>query len=262
MMHDHDFALIADLAEGRLSPAEQAAGEASLVSCEACTTDLQLQREALAALREAPTIRMTDLERAALHRNVAAELTPIRQRTDSTSKAPWFQRLMPAMAAAAALLVVVGIGSVLVDGAGDSDAAPETTATAEQALPAAPQDESTGASEGAQFDDAAQPTTTTAAATAPAVSDVQRFGALTKTQLADLADRLGSSEETADVDGFDLRNMASLPTLACGEVAAEEGTITAVGVASVDGEEVEIYRIEGLINVFSAADCTLIDPFE
>ncbi len=49
MTHEHDFDLIAAIAEGGLGPARAAAAEALLESCQDCRTDLQLQREALAS---------------------------------------------------------------------------------------------------------------------------------------------------------------------------------------------------------------------
>ncbi|MDR9450029.1 MAG: hypothetical protein RI637_02320, partial [Acidimicrobiia bacterium] len=110
-MHEHDFELIAAVAEGALSPTEQAAAEATLASCQDCRSDLELQREALAFIRTARPVKMTDLERAMIHRTVLAAVGPTSSTSLSKPSVPWLQRLMPAMAAAAALLVVVGVGS-------------------------------------------------------------------------------------------------------------------------------------------------------
>lgn len=49
------------------------------------------------------------------------------------------------------------------------------------------------------------------------------------------------------------------PALVCAEAALGEGTITSVGRATLDGNEVEIYRIDDRVAVYSTADCSLLD---
>ena len=41
-----------------------------------------------------------------------------------------------------------------------------------------------------------------------------------------------------------------------------EGTVTAAGRATLEGDAVEIYRIDGLVAVYSTADCSLIDEID
>lgn len=271
MMHEHDFDLIATIAEGAMSLDEQTAAEASFAPCEECRTELQLQREALQAMRASSAASMTDLERAALRRNVAAALTPVATRSDSTPTIPWFQRLMPAMAAAAALLVVVGVGSVLVNGAGDADTAADiaaetttTAATTEESLRAGTDEESDGDLGGAAFDDVAETTTTPMAAAAPQESNVREFGSITGAELANVVGDLKALEETegANLDSMTQLQSFATSTLVCAEIALDEGPIATIGRATVDGDDVEIYRINDLVNVYLAIDCSLTASFE
>ena len=56
--------------------------------------------------------------------------------------------------------------------------------------------------------------------------------------------------------------MAMEPALECATIALAEGAVTAIGRATVDGDRVEIYRIDDLVNVYSAVDCSLTATFE
>lgn len=264
MMHDHDFNLIAAIAEGAMSPADQAVAETSLAACDACQTDLELQREALAVLRESSPLTMTDIERAAVHRNVLAAITPTTKTVVLRPKDPWFQRLIPAMAAAAALVVVVGVGSVLINGGSDADTAADTTAAAlaGESLRDTADEESAGSTGGAPFDDAADATTTTMQMLAPTATMVEDYGNITGDALKNLAIELGSVQESDDGAAYDLERVSLDAALVCAEIVAEEGTITFAARATVDGDAVEIYRRDGLIQVFLTADCSLTESFE
>ena len=265
MMHEHDTDLIAAIAEGEMSPAEQTAAEASLETCEACRTDLQLQREALALLRSTPRVEMTDLERAAVHREVARRLGPAPRDVQVRPKAPWFQRLMPAMAAAAALLVVVGVGSVLINEPGADQSAAETTAAVAADGGATSVAEELAEMSGALDGEADQATTTAPAFAAPNVSAVQDYGPVSRTDLADIAAQMKMAEPAETVTDYSadsLRSLETEPALVCVDAAIGEGTVTAIGRAIVDGEPVEIYRSDGTVVVYSTADCSLIDRFE
>jgi hypothetical protein len=262
MMHEHDFELIATIAEGEMRPAEQAAAEAALASCEDCRSDLELQREALTILRAAPPVTMTDMERATIHRNVSAAVTPAVKTSVLKPTVPWFQRLMPAMAAAAAALVVVGVGSILITGGGDSDAAAETTTVAAEDIRPATVEESAESTGGVQFDDMADATTTTMGLLAPAMSIVEDFGEVSRDGLKDLALELSSPQEADEGGAHNLERMSLETALVCSDIAGEEGMIEAVGRAAVDGEDAEIYRNQELVNVYATVDCSLIDSFE
>ena len=263
MMHEHDFDLIASIAEGELGPDEQAAAEALLVACPACRADLQLQREALAFLQAAAPVVMTDFERADLHRSVADNLPPARRPSPVKTTAPWFQRLMPAMAAAAAVVVVVGVGSVLVTGSGDEMAAePTAAATAVDRQQAPAEEEFAEDSAGNALADGGAETTTTLALAAPGVSGIQEYGDISATDLEDIVIQLETLGATDD-EIFYSRESLQLPTLEpaleCADTALSEGTVTVVGRATLDGGDVEIYRIDDLVAVYSTADCSLID---
>ncbi len=103
-MHDHDFDLIAACADGSASPDELERGRVAMSACSQCAEEYRAQREVLEMLRKAPAARMTDLERASLHRAIASALPEPR--------AGWFTRFAPRIAAVAAGLAVVGLASV------------------------------------------------------------------------------------------------------------------------------------------------------
>jgi hypothetical protein len=262
MTHEHDFDLITAIAEGSLSPDDEAAAEASLTACGSCRIDLELQREALAALQSAPVLAMTDFERAILHREVAAAIAPP-SRTPSRKPAPWFQRLVPAMAAAAALLVVIGVGSVLIgNDAGDFDAASETAPAAGEVLRSEADEETSQAAGGLEADDLADASTTTAAALAPAESVVENLGDISTTALQEAAYRLMSEPDDGAADTGGAPGVMFSTDLLCVETAAAEGDITAVRRATVEGVDIEIYRIADRVDVYSRPDCSLFDSFE
>lgn len=265
MTHEHDFELIAAIAEGVMGPAEEAAAEASLASCGECRIDLQFQREALAALRAAPVVGMTDLERAGLHREVATATTPPTRKPAPHRSVPWFQRLVPAMAAAAALVVVGGVGSLLIgnDGA-DFDDAAETTSVASESPRAGAEEEFTELGDPLRSEDMAEATPTSLAALAPAESAVDNLGEISKTELQNAAFRLTSepADDGAADAGSNLEAMTLEAELVCVETASGEGAIMAVQRASVEGVEVEIYLIEDRVDVYARPDCSLFDSFE
>lgn len=146
-MHRHDEDRIAALAEGHLPAEEAAAFEAEVASCPTCTEILSDFRLAIDALSGLPEPRLTDLERAGLHRQVRRHIT--------LTKRPRWVRLVPAFAAAAALVAVFGVASMLQNQGGETfqpigarleqadttatAAAPTTTAAASMGAPAAPE---------------------------------------------------------------------------------------------------------------------------
>lgn len=107
-MHKHDEARIAALAEGRLPADEATAFEAEVAGCLTCTELLADHRLAIEALASLPEPHLTELERARLHRQVRPSPGPARK--------PRWARLAPALAAAAALVAVVGVVSMLQGG--------------------------------------------------------------------------------------------------------------------------------------------------
>jgi hypothetical protein len=114
-MHDHDHELIAALAEGPLDGARSVSAEASLAGCPECLTELEAQRTALRALRQAPAPTLTELERARLHRAVGGELG-ISSPHRSLYTFPW-----GAIAVAAAALVGLALAGPVLFGLGGRD---------------------------------------------------------------------------------------------------------------------------------------------
>ena len=139
-MHDHDHELIAALAESALD-ARSVGAEAALAGCPECLTELEVQRTALRALRQAPPPGLTELERARLHRAVAEELgiSPPHRLPKSIS---W-----GAIAVAAAAVVGVALAGPVLFGLGGGaeqlsteQAAPAPTTAAATEATAAPED--------------------------------------------------------------------------------------------------------------------------
>lgn len=124
-MHDHDIDRIAAVAEGRLTGDELATAETEVRSCSQCLRELEDQRLAIAFLRNAPAPEMTGLERATLHRAVRQATAPRSSR---------LLRLVPAFAAAAALVMVFGVVT-LFRGGGASESAMQVTDQLSTTLP-------------------------------------------------------------------------------------------------------------------------------
>lgn len=106
-MHDHDPDLIAALADGSLDQADEALARTRIDACADCRAEYQGQRAVLEWLRAAPGAEMTDLEKAALHRDLWAGL---REAPDRSPANPWWYRWSYV---AAGLFVVIGLVAVI-----------------------------------------------------------------------------------------------------------------------------------------------------
>jgi hypothetical protein len=104
-MHRHDFDLIAALAEGSLDDETEA--RALLESCEECQAEYQSQLDVLTILSSTPPAEMTELEKAALHRDLWTELR------NPSSEAPTGRAWHRWSYVAAGLFVTVGLLGVL-----------------------------------------------------------------------------------------------------------------------------------------------------
>lgn len=113
-MHRHDLDLIAAYADGTLQDEDKA--RALVESCAVCRSEFESHQAVLAILEEVPQARMTEHEKAALHRDLWTEL-----RADAAPKersTPWWYRWSYA---AAGLLIVVGVVGVISQTGGDVD---------------------------------------------------------------------------------------------------------------------------------------------
>ena len=159
-MHDHDLDLIAALADGSLD--DQTEARARVESCEVCRVEFEAQVSVLAALAAIEPLRMTELEKATLHRDLWTELR--NEPANVAATTPWWYRLSYA---AAGLFVVVGLVAVAnqLGGSGDAGGQAETFTEASGRLDAG----SEGGAETPIYEYGAQSTgTTTAAADASA----------------------------------------------------------------------------------------------
>ncbi len=155
-MHDHSLDLIAALADGSLS--DEAEARALVESCPECREEYRAQTEVIAWLASTPTVEMTDLEKAALHRDLWTEL---RNQPGKSPATPWWQRLAYV---AAGLFVTVGLVSVLNNGA-LNDTGESGATTVAEALDA-PVEEAPFVAQGSDDGESApEMATTTAAAT-------------------------------------------------------------------------------------------------
>ncbi len=188
--HELDHELILALAEGTL-PAEEAATAEAALDDEA-REELAIQRMAIESLQSIPEPQLSAGERSLLRASVrdAIYLTAPAQPQPRPASAPWYTRLFPVLAGAAALVLVVGIGLNIGGGgddgadtfAADDGAASETTGPVSDLAGNLRAPEAEAPAEAAA--EAAEPVETTMAAAAQ-----------------DMADATGA-EEAAEAPGF------------------------------------------------------------
>lgn len=106
-MHKHDLDLIAEYAAGTLGDESEA--RARVESCQTCAEEYMAQGSALAALAGIGQARMTEHERARLHRDLWTELRSPAATAHQAS--PWWRRW--AFGAAAFVLVAVSLVGVM-----------------------------------------------------------------------------------------------------------------------------------------------------
>jgi hypothetical protein len=180
-MHDHPLDLIAALADGSLS--DEVEARALVESCPECREEYRTQTEVIGWLAATPAAEMTDLEKAALHRDLWTEL---RNQPGKSSATPWWQRLAYV---AAGLFVTVGLVSVLNNDALNGGANSLATTTAAEALDA-PTEEgpfvAQGSDDGESAPEMTTDTTAGASATTAAAGGEESF-ALPFAELAEEA---------------------------------------------------------------------------
>ena len=193
-MHEHPLDLIAALADGSLS--DEAEARALVETCPECRDEYRAQTEVIGWLATAPVAEMTDLEKAALHRDLWTEL---RNETSKSPAAPWWQRISYV---AAGLLVTVGLVSVLNNGVltGGGESADTTTAAPAEALDA-PAEEVPFVAQGEDGSESELTTETTAAAEgAGAESLPVPFQELADEARANQVDRVATQSTDRDIE--------------------------------------------------------------
>lgn len=195
-MHEHPLDLIAALADGSLG--DEAEARALIDSCRICRAEYVAQTEVIEWLATVPTVEMTDLEKATLHRDLWTEL---RNQPAKRSAMPWWQRLSYV---AAGLLVVVGLVGVLNSGVLGGGAESDETPVAE-AFGDPPSEEAPFVAEGSD-DGESQPemsTATTAAAEAITTAAAEAGGETLTVPFEELADEARARQSDRATDGTD-----------------------------------------------------------
>jgi hypothetical protein len=112
-MRDHELELIAALVEGRLE--DEAEARALIASSPEHAEEYEAQKLAYETLQDVGVVSLSDVERAALHRDV---WTALRTQPTVKARSPWWYRWTPV---AAGLLVVAGSVAVLNQNLGGDD---------------------------------------------------------------------------------------------------------------------------------------------
>jgi hypothetical protein len=274
-MHEHDPDLIAAAAAGDPDVDQDEAARLVTV-CDQCREEWEAQRMAIAALAAAPRPALDDLERARLHRGVSAALKLGQADTKSAPSpiSPITRRILTVAGAAAVLVAVFGVGSLLRDGGGTVATLEQTSAEA-GAVPTAGDETfetaaDTATLEGAmQIPDASggESTETTAAAAAAAETTNRTSSQLSAMRLAEVPRARLADELVALRDGeIDPDIPTEETALSCLERVGQDrpgAEIDLVAVLAVGGNQVEVYVVidpagERAALAYRATNCTLI----
>lgn len=121
-MHEHDHNTIMALAEGSLDLEAARRAEGEIASCDECRADLELQRLALDALRDAPPVYLSASESAQLHDRLRRELRLAPTEPASARLRPvWGRWAALAAGTAAVFLAAFLVLPGLVGGGDDAD---------------------------------------------------------------------------------------------------------------------------------------------
>jgi len=276
-MHDHDLDLVAAYAEGSATGAEAARAREWISSCDVCAQELDDQQLALASLADVGPVVLSDIERALLHRRVresiaGEELATAPPARPAPRSGMWVKVLTGS--AAAVLILVVGFGVVIpafTGSDGGADFAAETAATIAAELAQAPSaelatnDDSSIASDAAGVSEMAPP-------------PVQAFGDLTLEELTVMAAPIEMFDATdATVAAFEESPRdAPLPAdrmaysraleepLTCLDegLGLLDGEVLWLGIATLDGQVIELYRSTPTLLALEAGTCTIVFPTE
>lgn len=258
-MHEHDFDLIAQLAEGSLVGDDVQSARRTLVSCEDCRQEFEAQTLALQAFSDVERARLTDFERVKLHRAVAeATATPARR---PRARAMWLPRLAVA-AVAVAFVGMVGVGLTNLGGDDVGDMAAQ-----------APQPEAVTAEDAASVSAAQEPVEESSAA----ASQTEGASELQPSAFASpvLPLNLGVIDRDAvDALTFERPAPGAVPErttnqtplepfpFACVGAAVgtygEETELRLAGVAVFDGQPVEVLGFGDQLFLFDPKTCDLV----
>ena len=277
-MHDHDLDLVAAYAEGSASSAEAERASEWISSCEICAQEFDYQQLALASLGVIEPVVLSDIERALLHRRVREsiagdELAAVPEARPSPKSGMWMKVLTGS--AAAVLVLVVGFGVIIPSFTGSDGAADFAAETADTIA------------EATQAPASAALTTnddTSIAADAAGVGEmaipppVQAFGDLTLEELTAMAAPIEMFDATdATVTAFEeAPREAPLPAdrmaydraveepLTCLDegLTSLDGEVLWLGIATLDGQIIELYRSESMLLALEAGTCTVVFPTE
>ena len=253
-MRDQDLDLIAALAAGELTGSEASHAQELVARGGEYQAEFEAQQLALSSLQDARPARMSDLERARLHKAVMAEVAgPPAVSTPAPAEEPRSIRWLRPLAVAAATVVVVGFAGVILT-RGDSqvasfsDLAAETTEArqpaAEDALSTATTQQMTEA-----VGDAEAPPSADAIDTAGGEERALTGSSAKPLNLGSISSRdideqylteiyLGAAQFTSDAPGSLEGNL-----LSCAEAASalSDEPLLAFGTAEYDGEAAQYF---------------------
>ncbi len=247
-------------------------------SCEVCSQEFDYQQLALASLDDVEPVILSDIERALLHRRVresiaSDELATVPEARPAPKSGMWMKVL--AGSAAAVLVLVVGVGVIIPSFTGTDgavDVAAETSDTIAEATEApssaalTANDDTSVAADAAGVDEMAIP------------PPVQALGDLTLEELDAMAAPIEMFDATdATVTAFEQApreaplpadrmayNRAVEEPLTClGEGLTQlDGEVLWLGIATLDGQLIELYRSESMLLALEAGTCTIVFPTE
>lgn len=291
-----DIDLIMALAEGSLPADEARALEESL--SDDARVELAEQRLALALLSDSTHEGLSAMERSTLRAAVKSELNLEEEVAPAPTPATrWYWRALPALGAAAAIVFVVGIGIASLPSGNDSETADATAEadSAEEVDPNVPPEsamlqgarvddevartEAPAATEATAETEAMAEASTTAAteAAAEAPASERDFGVpMVPDNLGDISlNDLGLLAAAVEEGAFRLLGFTPYEPFRLGDAATPQGLICwanvleqeafdseidYLGIAAIDGEPGEVYRViqfDGtpVIYVFVGDDC-------
>ncbi len=262
-MSDEELDLIAALAAGELDATAAARAEDLIAQGGVYREEFDAQLQANAALADVAPATMSDLERARLHRAVMAEISAPPQQSDVSRMVRWLRPL----AVAAAAIVVVGFGGLLLGNLGAGDTAADFAPLAGTTTAPSDRDESEQGrddafSSGAATEDMAQVSEGDVESLPP------RFEAAAMPDLGSVSSReiddeyltnifLGAAQFTVDAPGtLDVVPLSCAPT--AGSLSEEE-PLLAFGTAQYDGEGAQYFGFASRRLVFlDAVTCSVL----